>query len=92
VGASIYTAEYRELLVLVRRLRQEAGLSQDRLAERLGHRQSWISKVESGERRLDLEELRQLCEVLDVDLMEVVGRWLKAIHLKPKALGAKRRR
>lgn len=64
---------------MVRELRAKAGLSQSELAERLDRPQSWVSKIEVGERRLDIEELRQLCEALDIDLVNVVRQWSKAV-------------
>lgn len=49
---------------LLRGARLEAGLRQQDLAERLGVPQSFVSKYESGERRLDVLELRQVCMAL----------------------------
>ena len=59
---------------LLRDVRLEAGLNQVDLANRLGHPQSYVSKYESGERRLDLLELREICEALGVSLVELVTR------------------
>jgi ribosome-binding protein aMBF1 (putative translation factor) len=80
-GAStIHSDSYKALLALVRDARVAAGLSQTELAERLGRHQSWVSKVEVGERRLDLEELRQMCDELEIDLVRLVRQWLKRIN------------
>jgi transcriptional regulator with XRE-family HTH domain len=54
-------------------------VSQTELADRLGRRQSWMSKVETGERRIDVEELRQLCEALGVDFLRVIRKWLRTL-------------
>ena len=59
---------------LLRDIRLEAGLNQVELANRLDHPQSYVSKYESGERRLDLLELREICGALDVSLVEFVTR------------------
>ncbi len=62
------------LQALLRDLRTEAGLRQTDLAERLGLPQSFVSKYESGERRLDILEVRQVCLVLGIPLVEFVQR------------------
>lgn len=56
-------------------LRREAGLSQIELAKRLGKPQSYVSKYELGERRLDLLELSQICEAVGISLEELVRRF-----------------
>lgn len=63
------------LWALLRRLRKEAGLRQKDLAQRLGRPQSYVSKYEAGERKLDLIELRAIAEALDLSLSEVVRRF-----------------
>lgn len=59
---------------LLREVRIGSGLRQAEVAERLGRPQSFVSKYESGERRLDLVELRQVCSALGVSLVEFVRR------------------
>ena len=51
------------------------GDDQGELAERLGQTQSWVSKVERGERRLDLVELREFCEGMGVPFVEFVAEF-----------------
>ena len=61
VRKSLYSPDYDAFLTLLRAVRQEAGLTQIELAERLRTTQNYISKSESGERRVDaLEWLRWL--------------------------------
>lgn len=67
-------AEKKRFLSLVRQMRLDAGLRQEDLAEKLGEPQSFVSRYESGERRLDVLELRQICRVLGVSLSEFVRR------------------
>lgn len=55
-------------------LRSEIGMRQVDLAEKLQRPQSFVSKYESGERRLDLLELNEICKALAVSLSEVVAR------------------
>ncbi len=53
-------------LQAIRRIRNEAGLTQVELAEQLGKPQSYISKYESGERKLDYLEVLDICEACGV--------------------------
>jgi transcriptional regulator with XRE-family HTH domain len=74
VEKSIYSAEYQQLCTLLRQLRQEAGFTQVDVAKRLDVAQSFISKYESGERRLDVIELRHVAEAIGTTLEAVVSR------------------
>ena len=69
---SIHSSRQRRLCRLLREVRQEAGLTQAEVAARLGRPQSFVSKYESGERRLDLIELQTVCKALDTDLVAFV--------------------
>jgi transcriptional regulator with XRE-family HTH domain len=60
---------------LLRQVRVEAGLTQAQLAELLKQPQSFVSKYESGERRLDLIEIKQICQALELSLAEFVKRF-----------------
>lgn len=71
---SIYSAEYQQLCALLRDLRREAGLTQVDVADKLSVPQSFVSKYESGERRLDVIELRHVAMALDTTLETVIGR------------------
>lgn len=55
-------------------MRLEGGMRQQDLAARLGEPQSFVSKCESGERRLDVLELRQITAALGVPLADFVRR------------------
>lgn len=67
-------AEKKRFLSLVRQMRVDAGLRQADLAKKLGEPQSFVSRYESGERRLDVLELRQICSVLGVSLSDFIKR------------------
>lgn len=62
------------LLPLLREIRIEAGLRQEDVALRLGKPQSFVSKYESGERRLDILELRDVCAACGTRLPDFVER------------------
>lgn len=64
----------QRLLRLLRRIRKDAGLRQADLARRLGQPQSFVSKCESGERRLDVLELRDICKAVGTSLLDFVRR------------------
>lgn len=53
-----YVKQYREFLRRLKRAREESGLKQVEVARLLGRPQSYISKCESGERRVDAVELQ----------------------------------
>lgn len=65
----------KRLQTLLRQTRLESGLRQVDLAGRLGQPQSFVSKYESGERRLDLPELRQVCKALGISLQEFIRKF-----------------
>tara|TARA_R110002124_G_scaffold57509_2_gene160918 strand:+ start:1383 stop:1697 length:315 start_codon:yes stop_codon:yes gene_type:complete len=71
---NLYTHRQRILLDLLRNIRKDAGLRQDDVAERLGRPQSFVSKYESGERRLDILELYDVCEALGLKLNKFVEK------------------
>jgi len=65
---------HRILPSILTMLRNDLGLRQVDLAEKLGRPQSFVSKYESGERRLDLLEINEICIALHVSMSEVVAR------------------
>lgn len=75
---SVHSSQYRALLKRLRQARLEAGLTQSQVAQEVGRPQSFVSKSESGERRLDPIEL--------LEFARVYGRPLA--HLLPNAPGA----
>ena len=60
--------EQKVLQSLLQQLRTDAGLRQRDVANALGKRPAFVSYYESGARRLDLLELREVCKVLGVSL------------------------
>ena len=71
---SIYTREYAAMLRLLREAREQAEITQVDLAKKLDQTQSFVSKIERGERRLDIVQLRTICQVLGLTLADFVQR------------------
>ena len=71
---SVFTEEYGHFLRCLREARQQSGLTQSQLAERLNETQSWVSKCERGEHRLDVIELRKFCIAIEISLADFVTR------------------
>jgi ribosome-binding protein aMBF1 (putative translation factor) len=69
---SIHTERYSTLIQALIACRKEKGLSQTELARRVGRPQSYISKVENAERRLDVVEFLEICEAIGVEGGEVM--------------------
>lgn len=67
MAKSIYTKRHERLCELLIEGRADAGLTQQYVADHLGKPQSYVAKVEGGERRLDVIEFLELCEVIGVD-------------------------
>jgi transcriptional regulator with XRE-family HTH domain len=73
VPKTVYTAAYGRMLSRLVKARKSAGLNQAELAGRLGRPQSFMSKVENGERRIDVVELIAICNAIGVDPGDVMA-------------------
>lgn len=86
---SVHTDEYEAFLQRLAVARREAGLTQQGLANRIGRPQSFVSKYERGERRLDVLEFVTVCHVLSVDpcsiIREVESQLLGEVHSEDEA-------
>lgn len=67
---SIHTSEYAAVLRLLRAERLRAKLTQITLAEKLDLTQSQVSKIERGETRLDIVQLRSVCRAFGITLAD----------------------
>ena len=63
------------ILRLLRRVRVEAKLTQAQLAKLLGVTQARISKYEQGERRIDMLELKTICDAIKLPLTDFARRY-----------------
>jgi transcriptional regulator with XRE-family HTH domain len=78
-----HTNQYRRLLDALRDARERSRLTQAAVARRLGVYASYVSKCESGERRLDVIELTAFCRVYGLDLVT----FLRSAGLYPDRSG-----
>lgn len=65
---SIFKEEYKNVIKKLKKARLEAGLNQVEVAEILKTNQSFISKIEIGERRIDVIELKILADIYKQDI------------------------
>lgn len=79
---SIYSQEYSLFLAQLRNAREEKGLTQTDVAQELGQTQSFVSKVERGERRLDVVELRAFCNAIGIQFPRFIAQMDRAITTK----------
>ena len=70
---SVHKDEYRSIIDRLVAVRTGAGVTQVQLAERLGKPQSYVSKIERGERRLDVLEFCQIARGLDRDPADLLS-------------------
>jgi ribosome-binding protein aMBF1 (putative translation factor) len=66
VTKSLHSATYQQLTVLLTSTRLKSGLTQQKVADALKTHQSYIAKVEGGERRIDVVEFMELARALGV--------------------------
>ena len=72
---SLYTREYQLFVQMLVQARKAAALSQVELAQRLGKPQSFVSKCENCERRVDMAEFLAMAQVLGLDAAAFVQRY-----------------
>lgn len=76
--APLANATYTELRALLVEARERAGLTQADVAERIGRVQSFVSKYEQGERRLDVVDFLAVCDCLGVSPETLLRRVRKS--------------
>ena len=67
-------ARAERLAALLVEARREAGLTQVELAEKLGRKQAYVSKYETGARGVDVLELMEIADVLGCDAAELLRK------------------
>ena len=77
MAKTLYGPEYTQLRQLLVAARERAGLTQAELAARLNRAQSFVSKYEKGERRLDVVEFVHACSCIGVDAPRLLADAIK---------------
>ena len=75
---SLHSPEHAALCGLLVTARRRAGLTQQVVAKRLKKPQSFIAKVEGGERRLDVLEFLNFTRAVEADPIEIMRTLLKS--------------
>ncbi|HDQ23165.1 MAG TPA: XRE family transcriptional regulator [Candidatus Uhrbacteria bacterium] len=65
---AIYSKDHKYIVEQLKKARQEASLEQTEVAKLLGKTQSHISKVEAGQRRIDIIALKEFAKIYKKDI------------------------
>ena len=65
---TIYTKDHKFIIEQFKKARIEAGLDQEKVADLLGKTQSYVSKIEAGQRRIDIVQLKEFSKIYKKDL------------------------
>ena len=63
MGKAIYSDDHKYMVEQLKKARKDVGLDQTSAAKLLGRTQSYVSKVESGQRQIDIVELKQFARI-----------------------------
>jgi transcriptional regulator with XRE-family HTH domain len=74
MAKSRHSKQYERLLHELRQMRKAAGLTQTAVGAKFGAHASFVSKIESGERRIDVVELHEFCRLCGVPLTTFLAR------------------
>jgi transcriptional regulator with XRE-family HTH domain len=83
---SVFSTKYDLFRHLLIEARKSVPLTQVELARRLGKPQSFISKYENGERRLDVAEFIDIAQAMELDPRHLLDQLLQAIQEQTKDL------
>lgn len=75
----LYTQQYQEFITSIRLARQARRITQKQLAEMLGRKQNFISRVETYEKLLDVTDFARLVELLELDAVALLKGLSKGV-------------
>lgn len=76
---TVWSKGNEALVELIKSKRKEAGLTQTEVAKAFGQRQTWLSHLESGERRIDVVEFVKLSEVIGFSAVDELRKLVPVI-------------
>lgn len=82
MSKSVFTGDYEGFRLLLIEARNSAGLTQIDLAQKLGRPQSFVSKYERGERRLDVIEFLEVAKAIGIDPSRFIRKLQEAVSAK----------
>jgi len=80
LSKSIFSSDYLVFCELLRDFRLQKGVTQAELSKALGMAQSFVSKYEMGERRLDFVEVHRICRELELDLVGFARTYIRRVE------------
>lgn len=91
---TIRTKRHQRLVEILITARKQAGIRQAELARRVGKTQTFVTRFEAGQRRIDAIELLALCRIIGIDPVKMVRKLLKVEDelWRPRGSSARRRR
>ena len=63
MSKTIFTKDHKDLIEKLKKAREDASLDQAEVARLLGKTQSYVSKVEAGQRRIDIIALKEFAKI-----------------------------
>ena len=76
MAKSLHSKQYAKLVAVLITARKGQGMTQQQLADALKKPQSWIAKIEGGERRVDLVEFTDIAKAMGLEPMDLYGAFL----------------
>jgi transcriptional regulator with XRE-family HTH domain len=74
MSKTLPSARHKALIALLKEKRERASMSQAQLAKKLGQYQSFVARLESGQRRIDVVEFLDLAEAIGFDPRQAINR------------------
>lgn len=75
MASSLHSGKYQVFREMIVKIRKDSDITQVQLAKELGKPQSYISKIENGERRIDFTEFIEIAILLKIDIQEFINTY-----------------